>query len=242
VSQRDRKVWQQKISDYLWLVVPVGVIALVLMLTLLSRQQEPNVTIKTLPPYPLRSSNATPTPSAVSPSMQGSTDSEELLEEFVVETPGDVLPDRSAATPLPGEKFPDLGQEHIAEGESVDYNSNPPTSGAHYEVWAKWGIYEKAPVDEQLVHNLEHGGVIVSYNPTLIRGKVLEQLRAQVRELSQINPRIILTPRDDFDGAIALTAWTYLQKLDRYDPDAIKTFYDAHIARGPECQKGQCPG
>ncbi|MBD2452209.1 DUF3105 domain-containing protein [Nostoc sp. FACHB-152] len=53
---------------------------------------------------------------------------------------------------------------------------------------------------------------------------------------------IILTPRLNLDTPIALTAWNYLQKLDRYNSTAVKIFYDTHIARGPECQQGLCPG
>jgi hypothetical protein len=45
----------------------------------------------------------------------------------------------------------------------------------------------------------------------------------------------------NIDTAIALTAWGYLQKLQGYDSVAIKTFYDAHVARSPECQNGLCP-
>jgi Protein of unknown function (DUF3105) len=243
VSRRYRKGWQKKISDYLWLVVPAGIISLVLVLALFNRQREPRVTIKT--PQDAPGVSATPTTSAspsASPGMEGSPETDGLLEEFVITTPGEELPDPVEDVALPGDKFPDLGQEHIPEGEPVEYNSNPPTSGSHYAVWAKWGIYETAPLDQRLVHNLEHGGIVISYDPELIQGNDLEQLRIQVRDLSQINPRIILTPREKFGAAIALTAWTYLQKLDTYDPEVVKAFYDAHIARGPECQKGQCPG
>jgi hypothetical protein len=43
------------------------------------------------------------------------------------------------------------------------------------------------------------------------------------------------------ETAIFLTAWGYVQKLDRYEPAEVKAFYDTHIARGPECQEGLCP-
>lgn len=160
-------------------------------------------------------------------------------EFFTVETPGSPLPPQAAD--LPGTPIPPLGQDHIPETEKVKYSSNPPTSGPHYAIWAQWGIHSKPPLDERLVHNLEHGGVIISYKPDQIQGQELEQIKAQVRELSKNNARIVLTPRPNMDTAIALTAWGYLQKLDRYDPKAIKTFYDAHVGRGPECQNGLCP-
>lgn len=58
----------------------------------------------------------------------------------------------------------DLGRDHIQIGESVNYNSNPPTSGPHYVEWAKSQIYTSPPDDRNLVHSLEHGYVIISYN------------------------------------------------------------------------------
>ncbi|OGE43235.1 hypothetical protein A3B45_00740 [Candidatus Daviesbacteria bacterium RIFCSPLOWO2_01_FULL_39_12] len=69
-----------------------------------------------------------------------------------------------SAKSLPGEKVADLGREHMAIGTEVSYNSNPPTSGKHYEDWIKAGVYQTAKDDRNLVHSLEHGYVIMSYN------------------------------------------------------------------------------
>ena len=164
-----------------------------------------------------------------------------LIESFAVETPGTPLPPRQADDSLPGTAIPQLGREHIPNTEQVTYNSTPPTSGSHYDTPARWGIYNEAPVDEHLVHNLEHGGIIISYNPEQIEEPTLDQLRQQTRQLSQINPRIILTPRANLEAPLVLTAWGYLEKLDSYDPAAVEAFYRAHIARGPECVSGKCP-
>ena len=51
--------------------------------------------------------------------------------------------------------------------ERVKYNSNPPTSGGTSSVPADDGAYSTAPTDEQLVHNLEHGRVIIWFKPSL---------------------------------------------------------------------------
>lgn len=164
-----------------------------------------------------------------------------LIEAFTVTTLESPLPQLPPGTILPGTHIPDLGQRHVAVGTPITYNSNPPTSGPHYPYPAGWGIYRNPPANEFLVHNLEHGGITISYNPDLIKGQELEQLRAQARSLSTFNPRVIVVPWQNLDTPIALTAWAYLQKLDRYDPTAVKVFYNTHIARGPECQDGLCP-
>src|SRR3989338_5338229 len=64
----------------------------------------------------------------------------------------------------PGEPFPIQGRDHIAVGAQHEpYRSNPPTSGSHYAQPADWGVYEQELPDEQLIHNLEHGGIWISY-------------------------------------------------------------------------------
>lgn len=66
--------------------------------------------------------------------------------------------------PLPGEAVEDIGAEHVTDISKVNYNSNPPTSGAHFAVWAKRGAYDRMISDGHLLHSLEHGYVVVSYN------------------------------------------------------------------------------
>lgn len=69
-----------------------------------------------------------------------------------------------ASKPLPGEQVADLGQEHVTDISGVVYNSNPPTSGKHFPVWAKKGVYDRIISDGHLIHSLEHGYVVVSYD------------------------------------------------------------------------------
>lgn len=67
-------------------------------------------------------------------------------------------------TPKPGESIPDLGRDHVADSTPVTYNSNPPTSGPHNSQWEKAGIYDKPLNERKLIHSLEHGYIIISYN------------------------------------------------------------------------------
>lgn len=66
--------------------------------------------------------------------------------------------------PKSGTIVEDIGRGHIAIGTEEKYNSNPPTSGPHYEEWVKSGIYDNPKDDRNLVHSLEHGYVIISFN------------------------------------------------------------------------------
>ncbi|MBI2310194.1 DUF3105 domain-containing protein [Candidatus Collierbacteria bacterium] len=62
------------------------------------------------------------------------------------------------------ETFSDQGRNHVPDGTVVEYNSNPPTSGPHSAIWEKPGIYNNVLEDGKLIHSLEHGYVIISYN------------------------------------------------------------------------------
>ena len=70
---------------------------------------------------------------------------------------------------LPGQFYESLGQDHIPLGQEPPkpYNSNPPSSGGHYQSPANWGVYDHEIPDEATVHNLEHGGIRISYKPSI---------------------------------------------------------------------------
>lgn len=68
--------------------------------------------------------------------------------------------------PLPGEAVADIGAEHTTDIAEVVYNSNPPTSGQHFSLWAKSGIYDRFISDGYLLHSMEHGYIIISYDCT----------------------------------------------------------------------------
>lgn len=68
------------------------------------------------------------------------------------------------SSPLPGEQLDDLGADHISDISEVAYNSNPPTSGPHFPIWTKRGVYDREISDGYLIHSLEHGYIVISYN------------------------------------------------------------------------------
>ena len=70
------------------------------------------------------------------------------------------------------------------------WNTNPPTSGPHYEVPAVYGSYNEPLNLAQLVHNLEHGGVAIQYGSD-VPAATVQQLKA----FAQDHPRgAVLAP------------------------------------------------
>src|SRR3989304_4285331 len=130
-----------------------------------------------------------------------------------------------------GQFIADQGREHIEKGaKHPAYNSNPPTSGWHYTNPADWGVNQKELADEQLIHNLEHGGIWISYSEKL-DGKSVDLLEKFVDGYST---KVILTPRVKNDSPIVVAAWNRLLKLDSFDEQKITEFIKAYKDKGPE--------
>ena len=132
----------------------------------------------------------------------------------------------------------DQGRTHINVGASHPaYNSNPPTSGWHYEEWKTKGLYKEQQPDEGLIHNLEHGYIWISYRPDS-DSEIINQLE----NFYGFGKKIIVEPRKENDKVIALAAWGW---LDKFDPESneklssdelkrIDDFIDKYINQGPE--------
>lgn len=137
----------------------------------------------------------------------------------------------------PGRKMPDRGQQHVPNGTAITYPEYPPTSGPHWPQWASWGV-SPAPVREEvLVHNLEHGGVVILYRCDGPCPDLLRDLEATFRALPPSkygHVKAVLSPNPRLRTPIALLAWTRLDELERFDPERILRFVRAWQDKGPE--------
>ncbi len=120
------------------------------------------------------------------------------------------------------------------EPRIVDYNTSPPTSGDHWNGPARCGFYEEGLPDEQIVHNLEHGHVVVSYNLPSV--EEVDQLKDA---LNGVGLSAIWGVSRSYDkipsGTVALAAWGVLDTMQEVDKDRIETFFDTYSGTlGPE--------
>lgn len=129
------------------------------------------------------------------------------------------------------QEMPYEGATHVAEGIDVQYQSNPPTSGSHWPVPLKDGVYETEKPDEAIVHSMEHGRVWISYKPT-----IPDSVKEALEDFKQA--QVIITPRAANDTDIALAAW---QRLDAFnlengqlDAKRVKDFISRYKNKGPE--------
>ena len=71
---------------------------------------------------------------------------------------------REFTKPLPGQEVKDDGRTHVADIYGVKYSSNPPSSGPHFAIWAKPGVYDRLISDGYFIHSMEHGYVVIWYD------------------------------------------------------------------------------
>jgi len=137
--------------------------------------------------------------------------------------------------PRPGQGIPWQSRTHIQVGDSHEpYNSDPPTSGPHAGP-ATAGFHSQPLPDENLVHNLEHGYVVLWYNCKELSENACNTLKRQIRNvIASGGKKLIAVPRDTLDTQIALTSWGRLYKLDSFDEEKITTFIQDFRGKAPE--------
>lgn len=146
-----------------------------------------------------------------------------------------------------GVQYASQGEEHIKVGQAHSaYNSDPASSGPHYSDSssspAQWGVYTQEVAEEVFIHNEEHGGVIVTYQPDLLPKEQLKKLQAlfapPYSNAAFLPKKAIVTPRAKNTSVIQLAAWTYTLNLDKYDEATIIKFFRQHSGKAPEALAG----
>jgi hypothetical protein len=138
----------------------------------------------------------------------------------------------------PVQEIENQGRNHIPISETFDdYNSNPPTSGPHYaERLANWGTYNEEVPKTTLVHNLEHGGIIIHYK---------DQTDAQIDRIDSLvegyADGVISNPNPSIEKPIVLASWTRMQQCDTFNGEAVAGYIREHCNKAPEklttCQR-----
>lgn len=124
------------------------------------------------------------------------------------------------------------GSGHLAPGQSIRYQSDPPTSGVHDPRWVDPGVYTTIQGREKLVHSLEHGMIVIYYDRPA--AEVLATLKGWVGLYGAPFSGIVLAPKPGLGNAVILAAWRKTLRLDPFEPDPAAAFIDAYRGRGPE--------
>lgn len=148
--------------------------------------------------------------------------------------------DKTGSSTDVGTAYPMLEPNHITEPQKFDgYNSNPPTSGTHWGRWAQCGEYPQGLDNEIIVHNLEHGNVVISYN--LKDQPEIDRLTKSVRGLSEWGRWGVLRAYPGMgEGEVAIAGWGVMDAMKGVDEARLKKFWDTYAPnrRSGETQSG----
>jgi hypothetical protein len=131
------------------------------------------------------------------------------------------------------------------------WSTFPPSAGGHYRLWATWGFYRTPVNPAMVVHNEEHGGVVIWWGSDVPKATV-DQLESFY---DQQRVAVFGTPIAGLGGKIALTAWTtdpawkgdpglayqhhlygvgHIAVCPRFDQKAFAAFRDAFRGKSPQ--------
>jgi hypothetical protein len=142
---------------------------------------------------------------------------------------------KAASTP-PGEvQTIDVGPGRQHTEGDVNYAQTPPAGGEHNPVWQNCGFYEEPVRDETAVHSLEHGAVWITYLPDLPQDQI-----ERLRDLSQSNSHVLVSPYPDQDSPVVATAWGKQLALESAEDANLERFINAY-SQGPQTPEPGAP-
>lgn len=154
---------------------------------------------------------------------------------------------------------------HVEIGTDITtWDSNPPSSGQHYPIWAAYQAYSTPVPRGYYVHDLEHGGVVLVYNCAIgdagqevpldtsdggdAGAGPCPSVAAELQAIIDAFPsdpkcdpaagdprvRFVLTPDPLLDVPVAAAAWGWTYKADCVDPATLSQFAKNHYDQGTE--------
>jgi len=134
------------------------------------------------------------------------------------------------------ERFADEGTQHVESGTEIDYAQSPPLSGPHYNAPTEGGYYAETPALGNIVHALEHGAVVIYYNPETMSDSAEGSLQEFAMTHTGTWKSVIVAPNpnDDPEADYVMTAWRHRLYMNDYDARTVYAFLSEFLGRGPE--------
>ena len=140
------------------------------------------------------------------------------------------------------EEHPPVSFQHVVDCSPVSYDTNPPSGGDHYGTWAAFQFYDFPVPPGFLVHDLEHGAVVIWYNCSDGCPNEIAEAKAMIDALPSDDTcngyptarRVVLTPYPGLTARWAASSWGWTLRADCFDSAAFTSFYMDHFGRGRE--------
>lgn len=138
--------------------------------------------------------------------------------------------------PRPGVAHEDKGRQHVADGTVPYGGQEPPTSGDHSNP-VPWQAYEQEISDMNVIHNMEHGGIYISYKPDLPADQVAKIKALFFAPYSRQDfsaSKALLAPRAANDAPIIMSSWLRSEKFESFDEEKMVEYYRRNVGKSPE--------
>ena len=134
-----------------------------------------------------------------------------------------------------GITYPPCTAEQVASNNVTNplcYTSNPPTSGPHAGSPMAFKVLDNPAPKENLIHNMEHGGVVVWYNTS--NQDVINQLKDITNGALDRRRLVVMSEYTGMEAdMIAITSWTRLDKfpVSEMDRERVQNFIETNNKR-----------
>jgi hypothetical protein len=138
---------------------------------------------------------------------------------------------------------PAASRNHHDPCSAIDHPFVPPSSGDHYSIWANYVTYTSPVPWGFLVHSMEHGAVVLAYDPSSGAAMQIQTAFAALITAHGVDPicrdetwpsRFIVVPAHDLRTPIAALAWEHTYEASCLDMASLSAFVEANYGRAPE--------
>jgi hypothetical protein len=128
--------------------------------------------------------------------------------------------------------FTGLARTHTTQ--PVTYSQNPPVGGPHSPQWLTCGVYTTPVPNENAVHDLEHGAVWITYQPSLPADQVaIIQADALAPPVVRGTRYVTVSPYPGLPSPVVASAWGTQLKLTSASDSRLSAFI-ARYRLGPQ--------
>ena len=134
---------------------------------------------------------------------------------------------------------PETGHTHLFVSSNLPSASlDFPAAGNHWGAWAKWGTVYSKPVKRGFyLHNLEHGGLVMSYKCSSATASAeCQEAAANLTALANSfgEYRVIVTPDPQQPAMYGIRGWRVGYQSDCFNEQRMLAFMGDHFRDGRE--------
>lgn len=122
--------------------------------------------------------------------------------------------------------------------EPIDYAVTPPAGGPHNPCWATWGEHPEPVPDDNFVHNLEHGGMVILHD---CEGGCIPDFQALDNFVAGTPDWLLVTPYEGAGAPFTGLTWGKRLTTSCFETGVYAEFYQDNLDNAPESTDSEPP-